>query len=221
MRSWTLQVTGDLSGVIGLGALEVEGVPSMRPPAIDDAIDETVGWLRREFAGKTAGQIPHLQAARQLYRSIGIDPTRHRPSPEALTRRLLRGDDFPQVLPAVDLSNLWAISSGLPVGLYDADRLDGTSLEARLGRAGESYEGIRKGDVHLEGRFVLADGSGPFGNPTSDSARTAVSEQTRRCLFVMFASRDAGVKTLETWLEWLDARVPRWLEASTAARFTS
>ena len=221
MTSWTLQVTGNLSEVVCLGALEAVGVPSTRPPAIDEAIDQTVAWLRRDFAGSTAGQIPHLQAARQLYRSIGIDPTRHRPSPEALTRRLLRGDVFPRVHPAVDLSNLWAISSGLPVGLYDADRLDGTALEARLGGAGESFEGIRKGDVHLEGRFVLADGSGPFGNPTSDSARTAVSAQTRHCLFVMFATGNPGVKTLETWLEWLDTRVPRWLEASTAARFTS
>jgi DNA/RNA-binding domain of Phe-tRNA-synthetase-like protein len=208
----------DVLPVVRLGALEADGVPGTAPSALDDAVAETVARLRERLAGLKAGQMPHLQPARKLYRAIGIDPTRHRPSPEALTRRVVRGDAFPRVLPAVDLANLWAVESGLPVGLYDLDRIAGTEIAARLGRAGESFEGIRKGEIHLEGRLLLADDEGPFGNPSSDSARTAVREATRRCLFVMFAPRDTADDTLSGWLEWLDARVPRWLEASTVTR---
>jgi DNA/RNA-binding domain of Phe-tRNA-synthetase-like protein len=57
----------------------------------------------------------------------------------------------------------------------------------RKGAAGESYEGIRKAAVHVEGRPVLSDARGPFGNPTSDSARTMVTPQTRAALVTVYA----------------------------------
>ena len=60
-------------------------------------------------------------------------------------------------------------------------------MTLRRGAAGESYPGIRKDDVHLDGRPVLADGDGPFGNPTSDSLRTSVTEATRSLWMVIFA----------------------------------
>jgi DNA/RNA-binding domain of Phe-tRNA-synthetase-like protein len=56
----------------------------------------------------------------------------------------------------------------------------------RLGRAGEEYEGIRKAAVHVADRLTLADDKGPFGNPTSDSARTMVTPATVRALIVIF-----------------------------------
>jgi DNA/RNA-binding domain of Phe-tRNA-synthetase-like protein len=218
MGSWQLTLDPDVRQVVRAGVLEADGVPAEPPPALAEAIEATVAQLRERLAGLKAGQMPHLQPARAMYRAIGIDPTRHRPSPEALTRRLLRGDPFPRLLPAVDLANLWAVESGLPVGLYDLDRIAGSQLAARLGSPGESFEGIRKGEVNVEGRLVLTDADGPFGNPSSDSLRTAVTEKTRRCLFVMFAPRETREETIEDWLGWLDARVPRWLQASTVTR---
>jgi DNA/RNA-binding domain of Phe-tRNA-synthetase-like protein len=79
----------------------------------------------------------------------------------------------------------------LPYGLYDRDQIDG-EVELRLGRAGEEYAGIRKDVVHVDGRLVLADERGPFGNPTSDSSRTMVSTATTRALVVVYAPRDVG-----------------------------
>jgi DNA/RNA-binding domain of Phe-tRNA-synthetase-like protein len=215
MARWSLNVAPELSEVVSLTALEADSVPASPPAPLDRAVEQTVAGLRERLAGLKAGQMPHLQAGRKLYRAIGIDPTRHRPSPEALTRRVLRGDPFPRLHPAVDLANLWAVESGLPVGLYDLDRVSGTRITCRLGLEGESFEGIRKGEIHLDGRLALADERGPFGNPSSDSARTAVDGRTRRCLFVMFAPKEFPEEELAGWLAWLDARVPRWLEAST------
>jgi DNA/RNA-binding domain of Phe-tRNA-synthetase-like protein len=62
----------------------------------------------------------------------------------------------------------------------------------RVGRDGERYEGIRKDVVHVAGRLTLADARGPFGNPTSDSARTMVTTATTRLLFVIFVPRALG-----------------------------
>jgi DNA/RNA-binding domain of Phe-tRNA-synthetase-like protein len=74
----------------------------------------------------------------------------------------------------------------LPLGLYDSTKVDGEVL-LRRGKAGESYPGIRKDEVHVEGRPVLSDRLGPFGNPTSDSLRTAVSGDTGGLWLVIFA----------------------------------
>jgi DNA/RNA-binding domain of Phe-tRNA-synthetase-like protein len=125
-------------------------------------------------------------AVRTMYKRVGIDPTKTRPSSEALLRRVRRGDELPRVNSLVDVVNWCSLESRLPFGLYDADRIHG-SVELRLGRPGEEYAGIRKDSVHVAGRLTLADDRGPFGNPTSDSARTMVTEATTRVLVVIFA----------------------------------
>lgn len=200
----------DVAAIVRTGALAARGIAPPADGALADEIERSITELRGRHGGATAGQIEHLRAARELYRAIGLDPTRHRPSPEALLRRLLRGDPFPAVHPAVDLGNLWAILHGLPVGLYDLARVRGP-VTLRRGRPGESYEGIRKGEVHLEGRLVLADEHGPFGNPTSDSLRTSVDGTSRDLLYVVFAPTGYDAAGIDRWLDWLRERVLRHL----------
>jgi DNA/RNA-binding domain of Phe-tRNA-synthetase-like protein len=125
-------------------------------------------------------------AVRSIYKRVGLDPTKHRPSSEALLRRVMRGESLPRVNSLVDVINWCSVESQLPFGLYDASRIVGPVV-LRLGRAGESYPGIRKDEVHVEGRLVLSDDEGPFGNPSSDSERTKVTEATARALVVVFA----------------------------------
>jgi DNA/RNA-binding domain of Phe-tRNA-synthetase-like protein len=71
----------------------------------------------------------------------------------------------------------------------------------RLGAEGESYPGIRKDEVHVGGRITLADSRGPFGNPTSDSARTMVTPATTRALVVVFAPREIDARRLDHVVE--------------------
>jgi DNA/RNA-binding domain of Phe-tRNA-synthetase-like protein len=102
-----------------------------------------------------------------------------------LLRRVLQGKGLPVIHPAVDVCNLASLEHQLPIGLYDRAHLKGT-IVARLGRPGEHYEGIRKGSVSVAGRPMLADDEGAFGAPTSDSARTQVTEATRTLLAVIY-----------------------------------
>lgn len=131
------------------------------------------------------------ELSRRLYRSLGVDPTRHRPSSEALWRRLRDRGDFPRVLGLVDLVNLLALEFQVPYGLYDLALLQ-PPLELDLGRPGETYAGIRKETLNMAGKIVLRDTIGPFGNPTSDSARAAVRETTVEMLLVIFLHPDDG-----------------------------
>ena len=213
MQEFALTIAPGLARVVRAGHAEITGLAPGPADALDEVVEEEIARLRAADRGRTAGRIERLAAARGLYRALGLDPTRHRPSPEALLRRILRGDAFPRIHPAVDLANLWALEHGLPVGLYDARKIDGRHIELRLGRPGETYEGIRRPGIHLEGRLVLADALGPFGNPTADSRRTAVGGSTRDVLAVLFAPAEHPTGELTRWLSWLEDKARRLLGA--------
>jgi DNA/RNA-binding domain of Phe-tRNA-synthetase-like protein len=149
-----------------------------------------------------------IAAVRTMYKRVGLDPTKTRPSSEALLRRVRKGDSLPRINSMVDVCNWCSLEFQLPYGLYDAARIDG-DVELRIGLAGESYPGIRKDDVRVEGRIALADRSGPFGNPTSDSARTMVTTATTNAMLVVFSPREFEAGTLT---QVLDATARRMAE---------
>ena len=155
-------------------------------PALLAEMEALGAELAARHAGRAPSDIPGLAPARDLYRAFGLDPTRTRPSSEALLRRALLGKPLPRVLSAVDVCNLCSLRFLLPIGLYDTAKIRG-GIRLRRGLPGESFEGIRKDAVHLGGRPTLADEDGAFGNPTSDSLRTSVTEATRALLVVIFA----------------------------------
>ncbi len=151
------------------------------------------------------------EPARRLYKSFGQDPTKFRPSSEALYRRLKKGKPFPRIHPAVDAINLLSIINSIPYGLYDAEKIKG-NIRIRIGKKGEGYKGIGREWINLEGRLLLEDGEGPFGNPTGDSLRTSVDEQSRLFLYVIFApagypSEQANLVTLDRLKKWLSAEI--------------
>jgi DNA/RNA-binding domain of Phe-tRNA-synthetase-like protein len=128
-------------------------------------------------------------AVRTMYKKVGIDPTKTRPSNEALLRRVRKGDTIPRINSAVDIINWCSLEFQLPYGLYDFSKVSG-GVTMRLGAEGESYPGIRKDDVNVGGRITVADSIGAFGNPTSDSARTMVTPGATELLVVVYAPRE-------------------------------
>lgn len=203
----------DTSRAVRIGivrATPVEVAPAGRD--LEDAMDDLARSLAARHAGKAPGEIPGLEPARELYHAFGIDPTRTRPSSEALLRRVLKGLPLPRILSAVDVSNLCSLRFLLPIGLYDVARIEG-GITLRRGAAGESYPGIRKDAVHLDGRPVLVDATGPFGNPTSDSLRTCVSASTRDLLMVIFAPASYSRDRLSEHVEVARETMGRFLAA--------
>jgi DNA/RNA-binding domain of Phe-tRNA-synthetase-like protein len=137
-----------------------------------------------------------VASVRTMYKKVGIDPTKTRPSNEALLRRVRKGDAIPRINSAVDIVNWCSLEFQLPYGLYDASTISG-DVTMRLGREGESYPGIRKDDVNVSGRITVADSVGAFGNPTSDSARTMVTPAATELLVVVYAPTDVSQQQLD------------------------
>ena len=67
--------------------------------------------------------MPGAADARALYKALGLDPTKTRPSNEALLRRVLKGEALYRVNTLVDALNLCSLRDQLPFGLYDLDRV--------------------------------------------------------------------------------------------------
>jgi DNA/RNA-binding domain of Phe-tRNA-synthetase-like protein len=184
----TVRIDPSVASHVRLAVVEAEGVSvTEHDEALSPEIEAVTGRLRAAWAGRPPAQIPGLRPARELYHRIGVDPTKIRPSSEALLRRVLRGEGLPRINSLVDLSNLCSLEFLLPIGLHDVDRLAGTVLTMRRGLPGEGYEAIGKGWYGVEGRLVAADARGPCGSPTSDSRRTMITPGTRRCLMLLYA----------------------------------
>jgi len=181
-----VNITVELPGVT-LGVIEADDI-RVEPANADlaRAMNEVCARLRHELTLEQVAPLPSVRDVRAVFRAWGVDPSRYRPSAEALLRRVVQGKGLYPVSNVVDVSNLGSVETGWPYGTYDRAALT-PPVALRLGRAGETYEGIGKRTWHLEGRPVLVDAAGPFGSPISDSTRTMVSEETRVILTVIFA----------------------------------
>jgi len=178
-------------------------------------IDRFIADYRLRYTPDSIKEMPSIQATREAYRRCGKDPSRYRPSGEALVRRTLKGHDLYRVSTLVDLINLASIAYGYSIGGFDADQIRGNeSVEANIdspsatlsadlntsadsvpienislvlgiGREGEPYEGIGRGPLNIEGLPVYRDALGGIGTPTSDHERTKLTLQTSHLLTIV------------------------------------
>jgi DNA/RNA-binding domain of Phe-tRNA-synthetase-like protein len=183
-----IEVAEEVSSLVDPAVLAFDGVTVLEHDArMDASLAETEGRLR-----SATDLDPIVAAVRAMYRGLGIDPTKTRPSSEALLRRVRKGEGLPRINGLVDICNWCSVEAQLPFGLYDCNRIVGDAILLRRGRDGEGYDGIRKDRVNVAGRLTLADAEGPFGNPTSDSARTMITPMATAALFVIYAPRGAS-----------------------------
>ncbi|MBC8183779.1 hypothetical protein H8E88_22025 [candidate division KSB1 bacterium] len=157
----------------------------------------------------------NLQVTRNLYKALGLDPTKNRPSSEALIRRVIKGKSLYQVNSVVDICNLSSIHFLLSIGLYDVEKIVGENIELRIGKEGEGYAGIGKEYVNVSGRFTLADKIGPFGNPSADSDRTKISLKTNNVMFVVFAPVEYKDDKLKEHLDFIESKIKQYHDCKT------
>ncbi len=212
MSDALVEIAANLVGIVSLGVLHLADV---RNADRDERLDAAMAEAERAVRNQAPAE---RMAVRAMYRRVGIDPTKRRPSSEALLRRVQRGEPLPRVNPLVDVCNWCSLELQLPYGLYDLERIQ-PPVVLRLGAAGEEYAGIRKDVVHVAGRLTLADATGAFGNPTSDSARTMVTPATTSAMAVVFAPRETPPSAVEAALRLTFDRAKSFTGAREVARF--
>ncbi len=159
---------------------------------------------------ETLSSDPTVAGLRRLFRAAGCDPTRYRPSSEALLRRLLKGSEMPEIHPLVDLNNCLSAELAVPCCVMAEGTFE-PPFVMRAGQAGESYESLR-GPFNLEGKPLLVDARGPCDAPITGSERVKVTAETERATLVAYLPRE--VLSWERALE----RLEGLLEEAPVAR---
>jgi len=152
----------------------------------------------REFALDRLSEYEQITSVRGLQKSFGFDPTRYRPSSEALLRRVLKGQGLYQINSAVDVNNLCSLEYLLPMCVYDLRHVVGRVV-VRVGEPGEEYPGIGRQVFQAAHKVIIADDSGIMGSTVSDSERTRVTTATTDILMAIYAPAGREPRTVERY----------------------
>jgi len=177
------------------------------PEGLDQELRSCEERILQMAEPKAALESGAILATRAAYKALGKDPARYRGAAEALLRRVIAGKGLPRINNVVDVINYVSVESRLSVGLYDLAHVEG-DIVFRAGRAGETYKGIGKYDLNLEGLPVFSDALGPHGSPTSDSERTMVTETTKKIVVIIISFGGAG--GLDRWAERLSEQLQQY-----------
>ena len=179
-------------------------------PATDDGlwnqIETVSGRLKDSYEMEMVNKRPAIAATRTAYKAFGKEPNRYRPSAEALTRRAVKGLELYRTLAVIDLVNLVSLATGHSIGAFDADKIDGEVLTLGVGREGEPYEAIGRGQLNIQGLPVWRDQTGGVGTPTSDNDRTKLSPGTKRLVMTvnMYSPDPSADETVGMLVELLE-----------------
>ena len=179
-------------------------------------IDTLGAEYRATLTTESLKDMTSIQATRRIYKLCGKDPSRYRPSGEALVRRVLQGKGLYQVDTLVDLINLASMKYGYSIGAFDADKFSGDTLTLGIGKEGEPYEGIGRGMINIAGLPVYRDAVGGVGTPTSDHERTKVSLSTTR-LLVLVNGYDGSEQGVTDTAEYIIKLLNKYCAATNCA----
>jgi DNA/RNA-binding domain of Phe-tRNA-synthetase-like protein len=131
-----------------------------------------------------------VRAYRDLYWSLGIDPTKTRPSGEALLRRVLHGNDIPNISNVVDAYNLASLETIIPLSGFDLN-LVSPPLEIRFSGEKDEFKGIGMNTPlkFVERVLLVADEKQILCiYPYRDANATKVAEKTKNVLIVGYGA---------------------------------
>jgi DNA/RNA-binding domain of Phe-tRNA-synthetase-like protein len=175
-----------LHGLV-VGYLQFENVENKTNDITDSVVEAACTAVKNKFTTpESILDDTVIIATRKLFSSIGRDPTKERPSGEALIRRVVKGKGIYRINAVVDINNAVSLLSGFPCGVYDAAKIEG-GITILLGEPGTQYDGLGGRKVEAENRLLTADAQSVFGGPTADSARTQVSDDSREVLMLIYS----------------------------------
>lgn len=133
---------------------------------------------------------PIIRAYRDFYWKLDIDPTKTRPSGEALLRRVLHGNSLPTISTAVDAYNLASMKTMIPISSFDGEKLN-PPFNVRFAENDEEFTGIGmdKPLTLTSKMLVLADSRRVLCiYPHRDADHTKITEKTKNILIVGYGA---------------------------------
>ena len=165
--------------------IEAEVTNPDTPDDLWKEIEEACSDLKNRYELQELNKRLSISATRKVYKSLGKDPNRYRPSAEALGRRVIQGKGIYRLTTLIDIINLISIETGYSIGGFDADKIVGENLLLDAGVKEDVFNAIGRGQLNIEGLPVYRDEVGGIGTPTSDEERTKLNPGTTRLLMLV------------------------------------
>ena len=168
-----------------LGIVQAKVTNSPTPQFLSEEMTALETEFRQQYTLEELNKRPAILATRLAYKALGKEPGRYRPSAEALCRRILREIPLYRVDTLVDIINIVSVKTGFSIGAFDMSKIEGEKLTLGVGKAGEDFEAIGRGQLNIEGLPVYRDAVGGIGTPTSDNERTKITATTQQLLVII------------------------------------
>ncbi len=175
---------------------------------ISKEFDNIAKEYQQKYSIEEVVRIPKIKATRDGYKALGKDPSHTRAACEALLRRILKNGTIYRLGDLIDIGNLLSIKLMKSICMVDLDKIDG-DIYIRLGKNSDEYYGINRGKINVENIPLYTDNTSPFGNPTSDTIRTAITNETKNVCIMLInfdkettdLDEDVLVSTLNKFLK--------------------
>ncbi len=138
-----------------------------------------------DLEDKHVTDIQGIAEWRGIFKQVGTDPNRYRPSVEAIYRRIQKRNFLHSIHSAADLNNFFSMQYEIPIGIYDTDKMNG-KIEIRVGQPSDKYMGINGREISMKDKILTGDETGAFGSPYVDSERTAVTTKTKNAIQIVY-----------------------------------
>ena len=170
-----------------LKVLQIEAEVTNQPTSDElwKEIERASEDLKNRYELQELNKRNSISDTRKVYKALGKDPNRYRPSAEALGRRILNGKGIYRLTSLIDIINLISIETGYSIGGFDADKIEGDNLILDVGTHEDIFNAIGRGILNIEGLPVYRDEIGGIGTPTSDEERTKLTPDTVRLLMLV------------------------------------
>lgn len=152
---------------------------------ITQLFEELTESYQKNYTLEEVVKIKRIKDARDGYKALGKDPSHTRPACEALLRRIIKNGSIYRLDDIIDFGNYLSLYFMKSVCVVDADKVIG-DIKIRIGTKDDEYYGINRGLINVSNIPLYVDEISPFGNPTSDTIRTAITEDTKKvCLLLI------------------------------------
>ena len=190
---------------VHIGVLSGEGLDNMTPfPGLYRLQKEAITETQAQIGDQPATRHPHIASWREVYRSFGTKPSDYRPSAEALVRRTIKTGKLPVINTAVDLYNVVSVKHIIPMGGFDADKVEG-DIYLRVSDGGETFTplGASKQEETYSGEVVYADDARILTRRWNfrDADETKITSETRNLVMFIDASSEIKLENVESALD--------------------
>ncbi len=151
---------------------------------VTNLLNETIDKYQNICELKDIVNYGKIKNARDGYKKLGKDPSHTRLACEALLRRVIKNKSLYRINDIVDLGNILSIMTQRSICVVDLDKVIG-DVTIRIGTKKDIYETINRGILNVENIPLYTDDISFFGNPTSDTPRTMITETTKSILVMM------------------------------------